>query len=146
MRFALALLVCLSASLVYAKPSKKAAPYVAIAAVKDKDGRQDLVKLTDQAMREKLTALGGVIAPAGETAKAAKAQLKKRRLKGYELHAELSAAPNGGLRLSILCFTYPGRSLLGEVSVKGAGAKPPVLVKALVDKVLADAADTFEWM
>lgn len=146
MRFALALLVCLFATAVAAKPSKKAPPYFAIAVVKDKDGRQELVKLADETMRKKLIALGGVIAPAGESAAAAKAQLKKRKLKGYELHAEISPAPNGGMRLSILCFSYPGRSLLGEVSVKGAGAKPPALLKALVDKVIADAAETFEWI
>lgn len=148
MRPALALLVLLIVGGADARPPRaksKPQPYVAISIVRDKGNRAELVKLADEQLRRKVAQLGAVLAPAGETPKAAKAAIRKRRTKGFELQAELSNVPGGGLRLSVLCFTYPGKSLLGEVSVKGAGGRQSDLVKALAAKVVEDAADTFDW-
>ncbi len=147
MRTALVLLVLLFGGSALAKPPKaKAVPYVAITQLADKDsGRAELLKVVDERMRQKLAELGTIVAPVDEPLAAAKATIAKKKLKGYELRAELSRSPEGGLRLSVLCFSYPGRSLLGEVSVKGAGGRPADLARALAAKVIEEAADTFEW-
>ena len=146
MRFscALALLVLLAAPSAWAGGKRKV--YVSLGTIANKANQPpEVLALVDEQLRAKLSAMGGTLAPKGEDPKAAKAVIKKRKMRGYELMAELSSMPNGGLRLSLLCFTYPERALMGEVTVKASGGKPKDLVKALAPKVIEEAAETFEW-
>ena len=44
-----------------------------------------------------------------------------------------------------VCLSWPGKQILGEVRVTGRGATPRDLVRALVPRLVQDAASTFEW-
>lgn len=142
---ALALLLSVTAATAEAAPKRKKL-YVSLGSIANKANQPaEVVQLVDEQLRAKVAAMGGTLAPKGEKPKAAKALIRKTKARGYELLAELSSLPNGGLRLSLLCFTYPDRALMGEVTVKASGAKPKDLVKALAPKVIEEAAETFEW-
>ncbi|MBF5044722.1 HEAT repeat domain-containing protein [Aggregicoccus sp. 17bor-14] len=121
--------------------------YLAFAGVADKSGQLDaaLTQLAEARLRRKLASLGALLAPADESKANAKSVLKKRRLKGYRLSAEVLPGPGGGLKLALLCMTYPEQSLLGQVEVKASGAKPADLLKALAPRAVDEAAQTFEW-
>ncbi len=120
--------------------------YVAIAPIVDKTNGQsaEVLRLTDELLRAKLAKLGAAFAPAGEDRAAAAALIRSRKLKGWLLRLQLLSAGNG-LKVSLLCLTYPDQSLKGDYSVKASGAKPPELLKVMVPKVVDDAADDLEW-
>ena len=105
----------------------------------------DLVELTDLRLRERLGHLSTLLAPGQETSGQAKGILKKKKLRGFQLRPRLSAAEGGGLRLNILCLSYPEQAVLGEVDVHASGAPPADLVRALVPRALEEAAQTFDW-
>lgn len=121
--------------------------YLAFSGLEDKSGQLDaaLTRYAEGRLRRKLHALGALLAPAHESRAGAKSVLKKHRLKGYRLHAEVHPGPGGGLRLALVCMTYPEQSLLGQVEVKASGAKPADLLKALTPRAVDEAAQTFEW-
>jgi len=121
--------------------------YLAFSGLKDKTGQLDaaLTQLAEARLRRKLASLGALLAPADESRAGAKSVLKKRRLKGYRLSAEVHPGPGGGLRLALVCMTYPEQSLLGQVEVKASGARPAELLKALAPRAVDEAAQTFEW-
>jgi hypothetical protein len=134
-------------ALASASTTKKPALYISIGPIADKTATlgDDLVKLAEDRLRNKLVAMGGVFAPAKETKAAAKSVIKAKQLKGFYLRVELDRTNTGGLRLNLICFTYPDRSLLGEVNVKASGGQPADLIRALAPKAVEEAAETFDW-
>lgn len=121
--------------------------YVHFAGVKDKTGKLSsaLVKSTEARMRRKLTLMGALLAPAKEAKAAAQGVLKKHGIQGYRLQAEVHPTEQGGLRVTMVCISYPDQSLLGDVELQASGAKPEDLLKALAPRIIEEAADTFEW-
>jgi hypothetical protein len=121
--------------------------YISMTGVTDKTARlpPEVLQLTEEKIRARLQALGGVFAPNGETKAAARSVLKKQRLKGFMLRIELDTTPAGGLKVNLVCFSYPERNLLGEVNVKASGGKVTDMIRAMAPKVIDEAADTFNW-
>lgn len=121
--------------------------YLALDSLKDKTGGipADVVKLSEARLRSKLVRRGAMMAPVKETKAAAKGALKKMGVHGYRITAEIQATDNGGLRIAILCMSYPEQSLMGQVEAHAAGAPPADLLKALIPRVIEEAAATFEW-
>lgn len=122
--------------------------YVSIAPVADKTGglatQEDLL-LVEDLLRRKLFAMGVRFAPPGEDKRAASAVLKQKRLQGWLLMVTLHPHTNGGLKISLLCLTYPEQSIRGDYTVKASGAKARDLLKLMVPKVVDDAAADLEW-
>jgi hypothetical protein len=121
--------------------------YISMSGVTDKTSHlpPEILQLTEEKIRARLQALGGVFAPDGETKAAARSVLKKQRLKGFMLRVELDTTPTGGLKVNLVCFTYPDKNLLGEVNVKASGGKAKDMILAMAPKVIDEAADTFDW-
>ena len=72
----------------------------------------------------------------------------KGRAKGtpaYLLQPTLLRGDGGALVMAAVCLTWPSKQILGEVRVKGSGGTPPDLIRALVPRLIQDAASTFEW-
>ena len=63
----------------------------------------------------------------------------------YLLQPTLLRADGGALVLAAVCLTWPSKQILGEVRVKGSGARPADLIPALVPRLIQDAASTFDW-
>jgi HEAT repeat protein len=96
--------------------------YVSISSITNNTGRAqgDVERVVLGAMRSKLEATGKhQLAPTGETPDVAKAALAKRKMKGFYLAISVDKFDysDGNLRVRIKCavFSYPGKSLLGEV-------------------------------
>jgi len=121
--------------------------YISMTHVADKTSRlpPELLQLTEDRLRARIASMGGVFAPEGETKSTARAVLKKQRLKGFMLKVELDSTPAGGLKVNLVCFTYPDRNLLGEVNVKASGGQVADMIRAMAPKVIDEAADTFNW-
>jgi hypothetical protein len=120
--------------------------YVSIEQIADKVGGlpPDVIQLTDKLLRQELKGMGAGFAPAGEEKKAATLLVKNRQLKGYQLRLQL--LPNGsGLKIEMLVMTYPDQNLLGTFNVKAAGAGHDKLLKAMVPRVVSDAAKELQW-
>jgi len=47
--------------------------------------------------------------------------------------------------MAAVCLTWPSKQILGEVRVKGSGGTPVDLIRALIPRLIEDAASTFEW-
>jgi hypothetical protein len=126
---------------------KKPELYISMAPVADRSSKlpPEVVKLTEERVRARLQAMGGVFAPSNESRAAARKVIKSRKLKGFMLKVELDSTPAGGLKVNLVCFTYPEKSLLGEVNVKASGGQAADLVRALAPKVVEEAAETFNW-
>ncbi|QSQ13504.1 HEAT repeat domain-containing protein [Myxococcus landrumensis] len=105
----------------------------------------ELVKATEARLRSRLIRRGALLAPAKESKAAAKGALKRLGVNGYRITPEVHALEGGGLRVAIVCMSYPDLSLLGQVDVKAGGAQPADLLKALVPRAVEEAAETFEW-
>jgi hypothetical protein len=127
--------------------NRKPTLYVQLEPVIDNRTQPDppSAQLAEARLRARLGRLGVVLAPADEDAKAARAVLKTRKLKGFQLNPKLASTPDGGIRLILLGMTYPERKLLGEVTIKAAGAPPADLLQALVPAALEEASRNFEW-
>jgi hypothetical protein len=104
----------------------------------------EVAELAEQRLRRHLQELGTRWAPRDESRTAAKGVLKKEGLRGFLLMPELQDAGAGGMRLRVLCMSYPEQSLLGEVDVKAAGGKPADLIRALAPRAVSEAAEIFE--
>ncbi len=121
--------------------------YLAMDVLKDRTKKlpAELVKATEARLRSRLTRRGAQLAPAKESKAAAKGVLKKLGVSGYRITPEIHATEGGGLRVALVCMSYPDQLLLGQVDVNAAGAEPADLLKALVPRVVEEAAETFEW-
>jgi hypothetical protein len=122
--------------------------YVAVEPVQDKFGGlpSNVMDLADRLMREKLAEMGASIAPQNEDKKSAASLIRARKLKGYLLRMQLLPGSNEkGLKVEMLIMTYPDQALKGSWNVKAAGGKQESLIKAMVPRVLEDAAKDLEW-
>lgn len=121
--------------------------YVDLEELKDKTGTlpPELVKATQERLKRRLVQSGALLAPPKEPKKAAKSVLKKHGIAGYRLSTEIRSTEEGGLRLVIVCLTYPDLALRGQVDVQATGAEPPDLLKALAPKAVEEVAATLEW-
>jgi hypothetical protein len=129
------------------QPAVKPALYISLAPVADKSSAlgEEIIKLAEDGVKTKLASMGGIIAPPQETKQAAKTVIKSKQLKGYYIKVELDRTGAGELKLNLICFTYPDRSLLGEVNVKGSGGQLAAIVRKLAPKAVEEAAETFDW-
>ncbi|MDY7228438.1 HEAT repeat domain-containing protein [Hyalangium rubrum] len=121
--------------------------YVDLEDLKDKTGAlpPDLLKATQDRLKRRLLQSGALLAPRKEPKKTAKGVLKKHGISGYRLSAEVRTTEEGGLRIVVVCLTYPDLALLGQVDVQASGAQPADLLKALAPKVIEEVAATLEW-
>lgn len=122
--------------------------YLQVEPVQDKVGdlSSDLMALADKLMREKLSSMGANIAPQNEDKKSATNLIRARKLKGFQLRMQLlPGSSEKGLKVEMLIMSYPEQALKGSWSVKGAGGKQESLIKAMVPRVLEDAAKELEW-
>jgi HEAT repeat protein len=121
--------------------------YVLLDPLKDARDKADpaSAKLLEERLRTQLISIGVVFAPPSETAGQARAVMKSKKLKGYYLMPKLQSLPSGGLKLVLVGFTYPEKSLLGEVTMKASGAPAPDLIRAIVPAAVKNAAENFEW-
>lgn len=138
-----------SAAPVAQRPSgKRGELYVSVGPVEDrsqKKGGASLSTMTTKELQNRLTARGALLAPESESQTQAKAVLAQKKLRGFYLMSNVDTTPTGGLKLTLVCFRYPERVLLGEVNVKAKGAPSDHLIRALVAQAVQDAAETFEW-
>lgn len=129
-------------------PVAAGALYVQLEPVQDKIGDlpPNLLSLADQLMRDKLSDLGAHFAPANEDKKSAASLIRVKKLKGYQLRMQLlPGSSDKGLKVEMLIMSYPEQTLKGTWNVKAAGGKPESLIKAMVPRVLDDAASDLEW-
>jgi hypothetical protein len=146
MRSGCAVLLFLWASVSFAEPYSPSQLYIVLAPVSDVGARLDpaLLRLLEEGMRERLGAMGGVLARAEDKSKSA-VLIRGKHHKRYYVQVRVERSSDRGLKMSLLCFTYPGRSLLGEVNVQARGGQPAALIRALAPKAIDEAADTFSW-
>jgi hypothetical protein len=104
------------------KQNPNAKYYIALSTIANSTGRSqpEVERIVLRAIRQKLEAAGTVqLAPAKETAEGARATMSKRKMKGFYLAIALDRFDysNGNLRVKVKIgvFTYPGKSLLGNV-------------------------------
>jgi len=120
--------------------------YIALTPVVDRAGvPSDVLKLAEDRLRAKLQKVGALLAPSDEKKNAAHSVIKEKKLKGFMLMPELHSLPGGGIKLHMICLTYPEKALLGEVNVKASGGGAKDLIRALAPKAIDEAADTFDW-
>jgi HEAT repeat protein len=122
--------------------------YFNVEPIADKVGGLDgaLLTLTDTLLRKKLTDLGATFAPSGEARQAAQALIKKQNLRGFQVRVQLAPGTSEKqLKVEMLIMTYPEQALQGSWNVKASGAKPETLIKAMVPKVVDDAAGDLNW-
>lgn len=122
--------------------------YLQVEPVQDKVGDlpSNIMQLADQLMREKLSSMGASIAPQNEDKKSAASLIRARKLKGFQLRMQLlPGSTEKGLKVEMLIMSYPEQALKGSWNVKAAGGKQESLIKAMVPRVLDDAAKDLEW-
>ena len=123
--------------------------YVSVDPVQDKVGDLPgtLVQLAERLMRERLlNSYNAIFAPPNEDKKSAASLIRAKNLKGVQLRMELlPGSTEKGLKVELLIMTYPEAALKGSWNVKAAGGKPESLIKAMVPKVVDDAALELEW-
>jgi hypothetical protein len=128
--------------------------YVSISPVANATSRPatEVERIVHDAIASKLGRLGEYqLAPNGESSDAAKANLTKRRLKGYYLAVSVEkfdyADGNLRVRVKIAVFSYPGKDLRGEVPAGATlpGTRPgdKVAEDQLMSVVAARAAELF---
>jgi len=72
-------------------------------------------------------------------------KVAKKGTPAYLLQPTLLRGDGGAVVMAAVCLTWPSKQILGEVRVKGSGGTPMDLVRALVPRLIEDAASTFEW-
>ncbi len=104
------------------KENPNAKYYIALSTIANSTGRAqpEVERIVAKAIKEKLDGAGNVqIAPSKETADAARSVMSKRKLKGFYLAIAVDRFDysDGNLRVKVKIgvFTYPGKSLLGNV-------------------------------
>jgi hypothetical protein len=137
-----------------ASPVANARYYVSISPVVNRTTRPsaEIGRTVRDALAAKLADLGGYeLAPAGESNRAAKAVIAKRKLKGFYLAVSVEELDysDGSLRVrvKIAVFSYPGKDLRGEVPAGATlpGARPgdTAAEDQLVGVVASRAAELF---
>jgi HEAT repeats len=135
-------------------PVANARFYVSLSRVTNHTTREggDVERIVRGAVSSKLGEVGGYeLAPASESADAAKAALSKRRLKGYYLAISVDKFDysDAGLRVrvKIAVFSYPGKDLRGEIpagaTLPGAHPGDKGSEDQLMSVVAARAAELF---
>lgn len=122
--------------------------YLNIEPIADNGGGFDanLLTLAHSVLKSQLTDLGATFAPPNEEKKAAQAVIKSKSLRGYQVKMQLTpGATEKQLKVEMLILSYPDHALQGSWNVKGSGAKPESLIKAMVPKVVNDAAGDLNW-
>jgi hypothetical protein len=122
--------------------------YLQVEPVQDKVGDLpgNVVELAERLLREKLDGFGANIAPPNEDKKSAASLIRAKKLKGFQLRMQLlPGSTEKGLKVEMLIMSYPEQALKGTWNVKAAGGKPESLIKAMVPRVLDDAAADLEW-
>ncbi|MFO0594200.1 MAG: HEAT repeat domain-containing protein [Myxococcaceae bacterium] len=122
--------------------------YLSVDPVEDKVGDlpSNLVQLAEQTMRDKLNSYGASFAPVNEDKKQAASLIRNKKLKGFQLRMQLlPGSSEKGLKVEMLIMSYPEQALKGTWNVKAAGGKPESLIKAMVPRVVDDAANDLEW-
>lgn len=122
--------------------------YIQLEPVQDKVGDlpNTLISLADQVVREKLNSYGAAFAPVNEDKKSAANLIRAKKLKGFQLRMQLlPGSSEKGLKVEMLIMSYPEQALKGTWNVKAAGGKPESLIKAMVPRVVDDAALDLEW-
>ena len=106
------------------KDNPSAKYYIALSTIANSTGRSqpEVESLVVKAIKSKLEAAGTIqIAPNKESAESAKDALKKRKMSGFYLAVAVDKFDysNGNLRVKVKIgvFTYPGKSLLGNVDM-----------------------------
>jgi hypothetical protein len=104
------------------KDNPSAKYYIALSTIANSTGRSqpEVESVVVKAIKAKLEAAGTIqIAPNKESAESAKDTLKKRKMNGFYLAVAVDKFDysNGNLRVKVKIgvFTYPGKSLLGNV-------------------------------
>jgi hypothetical protein len=105
----------------------------------------DVVNYAYEQLKKEVSALGATVAPRGETKSEASSAVKSHGYRGFLMKTKLS--PNGasGLKVEVLIMTWPAEALQGNWNVKAAGGKPEAQLKAMVPRVVNDAATDLEW-
>ncbi|MBS2018970.1 MAG: HEAT repeat domain-containing protein [Deltaproteobacteria bacterium] len=104
------------------KQNPSAKYYISLSTVANSTarGQAEVEKVVLRAIKNKLEAAGTIqIAPPKETADAAKGEMKKRKMSGFYLAIAVDRFDYSGgnlrVKVKIGVFTYPGKSLLGNV-------------------------------
>jgi hypothetical protein len=104
------------------KDNPSAKYYIALSTIANSTGRAqpEVESVIVKAMRTKLEAAGTIqIAPKTESAESARETMKRRKMSGFYLAIAVDRFDysNGNLRVKVKIgvFTYPGKSLLGNV-------------------------------
>lgn len=104
------------------KENPSAKYYIALSTIANSTGRAqpEVEGVVAKAIKAKLEAAGTIqIAPTKESADVARATMKKRKMSGFYLAVAVDKFDysNGNLRVKVKIgvFTYPGKSLLGNV-------------------------------
>ena len=104
------------------KENPSAKFYIALSTIANSTGRSqpEVEGVVVKAIRSKLEAAGTIqLAPPKESAEAARETMKKRKMNGFYLAIAVDRFDysNGNLRVKVKIgvFTYPGKSLLGNV-------------------------------
>lgn len=129
-------------------PMLRGGLYLNVEPTADKVGGMDstLVTLADSLLKQHLSTLGARFAPLGQEKKAAQALIKARALRGYQVRMQLApGTTEKQLKVEMLILTYPDQALQGSWNVKASGGKPETLIKAMVPKVVEDAAGDLNW-
>jgi hypothetical protein len=130
------------------EPSGSGRLYVHLEPVQDKVGglSDEAIALAERLVREKLVSLGASFAPPNEDKKAAANLIRAKKLQGYQLRLQLLPGANEkALKVEMLIMSYPEQALKGTWNVKAGGAKPESLIKAMVPRVVDDAANDLDW-
>lgn len=69
----------------------------------------------------------------------------KKGTPAFLLQPTLLRGDGGAVVMAAVCLTWPSKQILGEVRVKGSGGTPVDLIRALIPRLIEDAASTFEW-
>ena len=109
------------------------------------DVGDDASALADQLLRQKLSTLGGRMAPLGESKATASALVKARKLRGFLLRPQIKPGNANGLKLEVLVMSYPDQVLQGTFDAKASGGKRESQIKAMVSRVIDEAADELSW-
>lgn len=122
--------------------------YLQVEPIQDRVGNLpgELMRLAEQLVREKLAAFRVSFAPPNEDKKSAAILIRARGLKGFQLRLQLlPGSTDKGLKVEMLILSYPEQALKGTWNVKAAGAKPETLLRAMVARVVDDAARDLDW-
>jgi len=126
--------------------AKPGALYLMVEPIVDKVGLEEEASLAETLLREELTGLGAFFAPEREERKVAQALIKSKKLRGFQLRMQLlPGSTEKGLKVEMLVMTYPEQALQGSWNVKASGGKPEALIRAMVPRVVEDAAGDLNW-